>query len=1146
MSDDQFLPDDEEYTDNDVPFRLPKSEDYEEDEDIHKADTETIDIPPALREVKPPEEASVLYRPRPSGRDTNGSHNPIPDPAREEHAASSPPASGADDDVPFRLPISDEDDFSQDTVDRNVGHKFVTMPNNPMNRNTPGYGANTVPNPPQQRPATPPTVQKQPAVPANPSAADHQRYQRPNTPAPTNNAPPYYGAPPMPPGQTATNTRPPLPRRRTRRRPRNIGCLAIFIGLLVTFCGGLTLVLTVGGVYAYARVGDLLSERLAQVDEYEAFQSTFYYDRDGRQLYEVFNEGRRTNVSIAQMPEHLLEATIAIEDDSFYRNIGVDIPATTVAFLSYLGAASDEQTAGGSTITQQLVRNVLFDPEYRAERSAQRKAEEILLAVAMTSRKSKDEILELYLNEIYYGNLAYGAQAASQVFFGKDVSELTLGEAALLAGLPQIPAELDPFSPDPDIQAAVNRRWRQVLQEMTEEGFITAEERDQALRDGLTYRPQDVPLRAPHFTVFAQGEFEALMTEIGYSVEDVARGGWQVYTTIDLDINEMVQQITRDQVASLAGNNISNGAVVVLSPVTGEILAMVGSIDYNNDAIDGRVNVTTALRQPGSTVKAFTYAAALERGWSTLNLLWDTRTQIGVPGQEPYVPRNYDGGFHGPMRMRTALANSYNIPAVQTLRFVGVDYLLAFLQRLGVESLGTDASRFGLSLTLGGGEISPLELTRGFGVFANDGVLVPSAAIRCVIDNDNQIIFEYENGCPRGERTDTTVIRGGFGSQVLDPRIAYFISDVLADNAARSPAMGSNSDLNTGNLRSSVKTGTTGVTEIKDNWAVGFTRNVAVGVWVGNNNGDPLRNSSGLTGAAPIWNRVITSIYNNQTMLEEFAVEGQLRNDQADVPAGMRVANNLCNVQTLRPQQFGCSGSAEWVFDSPAAVPDGNGGFTYPPVPAQENFGPNSTVLFVEPGVYRAVVRPIAPEIAASIRFDVPPGEPAPPPPIFCRVPANALAITPDAAEYYFLAPPPVASDAAQAEQYARSNNLAFLPTIECTSELLNAPVGGGIILTAVITSPQPNETFSSTTPISILGTAQFSSQQAAYYKVDIRGGQWGDWTTIGATHNQAVVNGVLESLPALPSGRYELRLTIVGLDGNDVQPGYVVPFNVQ
>lgn len=980
----------------------------------------------------------------------------------------------------------------------------------------------------------PPLAQQQPTMPnrAMPQAAPAPGQYRP-------------GTPPAAPGQPAGVKLPPA-RRKKRILGCTPGCFMIFAGVFVTFCGGLTLIVLVLAATLGAQLEERLQEQVAQVDDYRNFESTFWYDRGGALLYESFGEGRRTNVNYDDFPQELINATLAIEDDTFFTNPGIEVEATLRAFAQYVGLA--EGSSGGSTITQQIVRNILFDFEYRAERSVQRKVEEIMLALLLTQRKTKQEILELYLNEIYYGNLAYGAQAAAQVLFGKDVGELTLGEAALLAGLPQAPANLDPLNPDPAVQEAVLSRWRLVLDRMVAEGFITDQQRRDALAQGLAFAEPDVPLRAPHFTVYAQQELQALMVELGYSPEDIARGGLQVYTTVDLAVNDQAQRITAEQVAALAGNNVTNAAVVVLKPLTGEIVAMVGSVDYNNEAIDGNVNVAISPRQPGSTMKAFTYSAAMERGMTPADVIWDTQTNIAG-----YQPRNYDGVFHGPVRMRTALANSYNIPAVQTLRHeVGVDYLLGFMQRFGVQSLGTDASLYGLSLTLGGGEITLLELTRGYSVFANQGVLVPSTAILCVLDGEDNILYQYENGCPQGTPTPQTVNRAGFGRQVLDPRIAYIITDMLGDNPARTPAMGANSPLNTGDLLSSVKTGTTN--DVKDNWTIGYTANVAVGVWVGNSNGDPMVNSSGLTGAAPIWNRVITAIHNDSTLLSNFTVEGQLRPDRLNPPSGLEV-RRMCRISQLREPALDCAASEEEIFLVGAAgIPDENGALIFPDQSQQQAQQPPATgpwLQEVERDIFRVLVMPIPPEIAGQIQFSVNPGEAAPPAPLYCQVPIEVTdaARSGGAREQLFLAPPPEPSDAARAEAYARGAGLAFLPTIACDQNLLTIggqfAGGGSPVITAFISSPAPGEVLSGAFPV--LGTAQFSPEQAVYYKVEISGGQFGDgWYTIGETHSSAVVNGQLEFVGGVQPGNYELQLIVVGLDGNYVQPPYRVAFTVQ
>ncbi|MEP7292303.1 MAG: transglycosylase domain-containing protein [Chloroflexota bacterium] len=976
--------------------------------------------------------------------------------------------------------------------------------------------------------------QQQTTIPAPPYQQTTQPAQQPTYPVPQGQ---------FPSAQVPNRQNAALPPR-SKPRPRRIlgcspGCAAIFVGLFVTFCGGLTLITLLLSATLGTRLEEQLQAQVAQVDDYSSFQSTFWYDRTGRLLYESFNEGRRTNVNYDQFPQSLINATIAIEDSSFFTNPGFEIQATARAFLQYVGLAQGD--TGGSTITQQVVRNVLFDYEYRTERSVQRKVEEILLAFLLRQRQSPEKVLELYLNEIYYGNLSYGAEAAAQTFFGKSVSELTLGESALLAALPQAPANLEPLNQDPAVQQAVEARWRLVLDRMVQEHFITSAQRDEALRQGLTYNPPDAPLRAPHFTVYAQQELQALLTELQLPTQQIASGGFRIYTTVDLDINDMAQQAARSQISALAANNATNAAVLVLQPLTGEVLAMVGSIDYNNDAIDGRVNVATSLRQPGSTMKPLTYSSAMEHGMTPGDIIWDTEIHI-----DDYTPVNYDRSWHGPVRMRTALANSYNIPAVQTLRSVGVASLMEIAQRFGVESLGTDPSQYGLSLTLGGGDITLLELTRAYSTFANGGSLVPTTSILCVLDGDDNIIYQYESGCPHGNTTPSTVNREGYGRQVVDPRIAYIIGDILSDNAARTPAMGSNSPLNTGSLATSVKTGTTD--NFKDNWTVGYTRNVAVGVWVGNSNGDPMTgNTSGLTGAAPIWNSVINAIYNNNNMLGRFAVDGSLLPDQLNPPSGMSL-RGICDISSLREPATDCAGTVnEWFLDGPAGIPDADGNLQFPQQaqPTQEQppaAGP--WLQEFQPDIFSVLVNPIDPNIANSIQFAVQPGQPQPPPPLYCQVPIEIATSAPAARQQLFIAPPPVPADAAYAEQYARANGFAFLPTIACTPELLSAS-GSPVVITAFISQPTAGQIVSPGFPIA--GTVQFSPSQALYWKLELYGGQFGNqWVTMNDVRYDSIVNGQLETIPNLQPGDYQMQLIVVGNDGNYVQAPYQVPFTVQ
>jgi membrane peptidoglycan carboxypeptidase len=1114
--------------DDDIPFRLPKAEGYERS-DLSDSELRAQDAPI-------PAEPTIDLPPAKPIQDSTDELSADAIEAAQRRAAARPGSS----DIPFNLPQAEERQpkpfrprHQPDAPTLGGTGGLDPSPDVTVRRQAEPGAQNTL----YSASRNEQTVESRYQRPTQQSAAPDNRYPYVPAPPTLSNPMPQIGA------MSAQGMRP-LPRKRKRGfRP---GCLAIALGLMITFCGGFTLLSLVVGGIAYARVGDLVNERLQSIETYNPFQTTFLLDRNGEELYQVIGEGRRTRIALGEIPRDVVNATIATEDDEFFTNIGIDIPATVLAISRFAGGNSS--TAGGSTITQQLVRNVLFPFEYRNERSAGRKAEEIILAIALTGRLSKDEILELYLNEIYYGNLAYGIEAASQTFFGKRARDLTLAESALLAGLPQAPVDLNPLNPDPVVQNRLAERWRLVLDLMVEEKYITQEQHDQALRDGYTLVPPDVPLNAPHFTVYARDEFLDLMQSLGYSPDQVASGGYRVYTTVDIRLNEQAQSAVRDQLARLTSNNVTNGAVVILKPITGEILAMVGSADYENEAIDGSFNVTIGLRQPGSTVKAFTYAAAIERGMSSGEVIWDTRTEIGIPGQVPYIPVNYDNTFHGPMRPRYALANSYNIPAVQTLRHaVGVEYLVNFMRRLGLTSVSGDPSLYGLSLTLGGAELSPLELTRGFGVFANQGYLVDTQAILCVVDFQNNIIYQYENSCPEGQPTATTINRGRAAQLALDPRIAFIISDILSDNQARTPAMGAQSDLVT-QFTSSVKTGTTN--DNKDNWTVGFTRNVVVGVWVGNSNGSQMVGTSGLTGAAPIWNRVISGIYGAPDILSEFQYQGQLFPDTQTPSQGMS-RRTICDVRALQDPANGCAGQvSEWFLDGPAGVPDGGGGLAFPQQNAPSN-DPNSSVQSVSPGVYKAWVVRLPPEVSNSIQFSVGPGQKRPPAPIYCRVPPALLGSATNATEQFFIAPPPDANDAAVAEEYARARNLAFLPTIECSAEMLNAGGGqnfGGLpvgIIASNITSPAAGEVVSGG-PRPIIGTVDFSQGQVQAYRILIRGPKFPDWVTLGEPHFSSVYDGQLEVLypPDVP-GSYMLQLELIGFDGSLVQVPVQIPFNV-
>ncbi|MFN8440762.1 MAG: transglycosylase domain-containing protein [Caldilineaceae bacterium] len=581
------------------------------------------------------------------------------------------------------------------------------------------------------------------------------------------------------------------------------------------------------------------------------FQSTLILDRHGELIAELFGEGRRTWVPLSALSSNLISATLATEDASFFNNVGIDAPRIVVATLRNLQRG--QIISGASTITMQLARNLFFTPEQRLDQSLQRKIQEAQLATDLTKLYSKEAILEMYLNLLNYGNLAYGPEAAAQVYFGKSASNLDMAEATLLAGLPQAPALLDPFRNF----SAVKERQRVVLDLLVRHKQLSQEEADAIFDEPLALRSDaGAPInRAPHFVQYI---LEQLSDQIGNSdLQTVLDAGLRITTTLDLHIQALAQKAVSETVARLASaSNMSNAALVALKPNSGEILAMVGSADFNNDAIDGQVNVSVRLRQPGSAIKPLFYATALEDNLiSPATVLWDIPVSYTVDLNKVYIPTNYDGRFHGPVTVRTALANSYNIPAVKLVDAVGVERMLEGARQLGVKSLNKPTNWYGLSLTLGGGEVTLLDLTSGFHTLASAGRYLPPQAILAAESGWGQSI----------------AISQPFAVQAISPQSAFLISDILSDNTARTPAFGSNSPLHL-SRPAAAKTGTT--TDFKDNWTIGFTRFLVAGVWAGNNDGQPMRNTSGVTGAAPIWNAFMESVLADAEALATLGVPG--------------------------------------------------------------------------------------------------------------------------------------------------------------------------------------------------------------------------------------------------------------------------------
>ena len=591
-----------------------------------------------------------------------------------------------------------------------------------------------------------------------------------------------------------------------------------------------------------------------------ALPSTRIYDRQGRLLYQIADPNTGLNVTVAldDLPDCMVDATLATEDARFYSHPGVDVVG--IARALWINVKGGEVVAGGSTITQQLARNLLLDPEQRAERTLQRKLRESVLALELTRRYSRDELLALYLNQTYYGNLAYGVAAASRVYFGKAPSDLTLAECAMLAGLPQAPASYDPLS-NP---TKAKTRQRIVLDLMAKHGTLSQADADQAYDEELDYAATSFPIEAPHFVA-------AVWTQLqrNYPTQ-LYEGGLEVTTTLDLDWQQAAQDAAQrhlawlnDPPANQPAHNAHNAALVAIDPNTGQILAMLGSPDYFDERIDGAVNAALAPRQPGSALKPFTYAAAFDPTqpdpWTPATMILDVGTPFVTRRLESYTPSNYGLAEHGPVLVREALASSYNIPAVVTLDHIGLDALIRLVTRLGITTL-TDTSRFDLSLTLGGGEVRLLELTAAYGALANGGYRVDPAYILEVRDQAGQVLYEWTPP--------------PYDQSVIDPRVAYLITDILSDNQARIPSFGPASALNIGRP-AAAKTGTT--TDFRDNWTVGYTPNLVVGVWVGNADNTPMIEVSGISGAGPIWHEFVRRVLVGQPELEFSVPEGLVR-----------------------------------------------------------------------------------------------------------------------------------------------------------------------------------------------------------------------------------------------------------------------------
>ncbi len=614
----------------------------------------------------------------------------------------------------------------------------------------------------------------------------------------------------------------------------------------VSVVGGLLLIAGFGmylWIFADLPPLDRLSSGLA-------VPSTRILDRNGRLLYEIIDStgGRHTTVPFSQIPKALIDATIATEDRNFYATPGID-PVGVLRAL-WINIQGGEVRAGGSTITQQVARNLLLDPEQRASRTIGRKLKEMVLAVRLAQSYSKDDILALYLNQSYYGNLAYGVQAAARVYFNKDVGSLDVAECAMLAGLTQLPGSSDPLT---NPKAAKDRQ-KVVLDLMAQTGTLTHEQAQIAAAETLQYGSGRNDIRAPHFVLAVWDQLRREYPDL------IEHGGLEVTTTLDLDWQNAAESIARRQIDKLThpvpgepDHHASNAALVALDPHTGQVRAMLGSVDYFDETISGAINLAIAPRQPGSTLKPFTYALTFDpvqaHPWTPATMILDVSTPFITQHLQSYTPGNYGLAEHGPVLVREALASSYNIPAVVALDHVGLGALLDLLHKLGISTL-MDTTRLDLSVTLGGGEVRLLELTAAYAAFANGGRVVKPSLILQIKDQNGKPIYHWQPP-PVSE-------------PIIDPRVAYLITHILSDNSARLPAFGDHSALEIG-WPAAAKTGTT--TDYRDNWTMGFTPNLTVGVWVGNADNTPMIKVSGITGAGPIWNEFMQTVLKGQPKL---------------------------------------------------------------------------------------------------------------------------------------------------------------------------------------------------------------------------------------------------------------------------------------
>lgn len=582
------------------------------------------------------------------------------------------------------------------------------------------------------------------------------------------------------------------------------------------------------------------------IGNYPSKLSTKILDRNGKLLYQIYKDENRTKIHIEELPTHVKNAFLSAEDKNFYKHHGFSISGLARAVLRN---TFNNKIEGGSTITQQLVKNTLLTNE----RTFSRKAKELILSVQLESLYSKDKIFETYLNQVGFGGPAYGIEEASQQYFGISSKELTIAQASYLAGLTRAPSKYSPFGDNPEFGI---QRQKIVLNQLLKNSQITQKEYEQAYEEKIEFNSSKNEIIAPHFVMFVKS---ILIDQLGENV--VNQGGLTVYTTLDLEIQKMAQETVTKEIKGLKNMSVTNGAALVTNPKTGEILAMVGSKDYFNLKEMGQVNLTTSLRQPGSSIKPLNYALAIEKGKKVSDTIDDKPISITYPGRETWSPKNYDNKFHGIVTLRQALANSYNIPSVLILKENGIQDFASFAKKIGI-STWDDPSRYGLSMSLGSLEVKMTDMATAYSTFANNGLTTPLISIIKIESNNKNL--KYISQCQELSPQDGSyeVLANEdicLPRRTIKPETANAITDILSDNIARSSAFGFNSVLNIKGSKVAVKTGTSN--ELKDNWTIGYNPNFLVATWVGNNDSKPMSHiASGITGASPIWSKIFTNL----------------------------------------------------------------------------------------------------------------------------------------------------------------------------------------------------------------------------------------------------------------------------------------------